>query len=110
MNIRKSDFMDKWCNSSMGDTSLFLLVMSTIVTLCSMTVSFLVMLFSSGEDGYRLCFFKTIFFQAVTDTNGVTEMSLGMTGQYIPIVVFWGATFLFMFGVYYFIKVLFTYR
>ncbi len=51
------DFMDKWRNSSMGVTSLFLLEMSTIVTLCSMTVSFLVMLFSSGEDGYRLCFF-----------------------------------------------------
>ena len=88
-------FLIKWRESSslVGFISIFF--GTTIVTLIAMTVSFLATLFSSGDEGTRYCFFRTIFIDIVTKRDGATSISFGMTGSYFPIIFFSGAIFVF---------------
>ena len=75
-----------------------------------MTISFIVMLFSSGEDGVRYCFFNTMYFKSFTEESGKIAMSFGFTGKVFPILFFVGVLLFFMFGTYYFAKKLLQYR
>ena len=110
MERKESAFLEKWRDSSYASVFLGILVVDCIITLCAMTVSFLVMLFSSGEDGMRYCFFKTIYFNSITEATGNISMKFGFTGEVFPIFFFAGAIFVFMFGTYYFAKRLLQYR
>lgn len=110
MEEKESVFLMKWRNSSTGVMLAVSILLSMVTTLVGMTISFLVMLFSSGEDGMRYCFFQTIFFKSATDSAGVTSMSFGLTGEWFPIVFFAGICFAMLFGTYYFAKKLLQYR
>lgn len=106
----ESKFLEKWrkTNSIVGFILSF--ISGTIVLAVVMTFDFLKMLFASGEDGTRYCFFKTIFFKLVTDMDETSTMSFGFTGEYIPILIIWGSLCFFFFGTFYLSKVLLTYR
>lgn len=62
------------------------LMASVITTLVIMAFSFLSMLFSSAEDGYRTTLFNTIFFNSATDADGVVNITFGLTENYAPLV------------------------
>lgn len=63
-------------------------VMGAVITvLVIMVFAFLKMLFSSGADGRRETFFNTLYFEAKTLSNGNTEMTMGATGNLLPIVI-----------------------
>lgn len=110
MNQKESEFLTKWRESSsitMFFSSIFVVF---AITLISMTVSFMAMLFSSGDDGIRYCFFKTIYFEAITNAYGDTSLAFGFTGSTFPILFFAGILFIFIFGTYFFAKKLLKYR
>ena len=85
-------------------------MLDCVITLFSMTVSFLMMLFSSGEDGVRYCFFHTLFFKSSTEASGNVSLNFGFTGNVFPIVFFAGVILVFLFGTYFFAKKLLQYR
>ncbi len=59
---------------------------SIITTLVILTISFLSMMFSSGEDGMRKTFFDTLFFESTTKTDGSVGIHFGLTEYYLPII------------------------
>lgn len=69
------------------------------ITVAVMMVSFLGMLFASGEDGRRETLFHALYFESVTRTDGVVSISFGLTGYYFPIIVIFVCAFLLVFGV-----------
>lgn len=67
------------------------LIASIITTLIILTVCFLIMLFSSAEDGYRTTFFGGIFFSSKEALDGSTSLSFGLENPipiYIAIAIF----------------------
>lgn len=70
---------------------------SVVITLIVMTVSFLLMMFSSSEDGYRSTLFNTIFFQSTTDATGAVNIEFGLTKNYLPLIILLAAIFVFLF-------------
>lgn len=52
-----------------------------------LTCNFLFMLFSSGEDGRRTAYFNTIFFESITGDKGGVDLSLGFTGEVVPLIL-----------------------
>lgn len=62
-------------------------IVSVIFVLFLMLGNFILMLFKSGEDGMRKCFFDTLFFQSNTKADGSVQMIFGLTGNYLPIVI-----------------------
>lgn len=60
---------------------------SVITTLVAMVLSFLKMLFSSGENGRREAFFNTLYFESKDIGNGKLEISMGATGRMMPICI-----------------------
>lgn len=110
MKQKESLFLTKWRESSsitMFFASIFVVF---TITLISMVVSFLAMLFSSGDDGIRYCFFKTIYFESITNAAGDASLAFGFTGSTFPILFFAGILFVFIFGTYFFTKKLLKYR
>lgn len=71
---------------------------SVLITLVVMTVSFLMMMFSSGEDGYRSTLFNTIFFKSTTDAAGAVDINFGLTENYLPLIILLAAIFVFLFS------------
>lgn len=69
------------------------------ITVAVMMVSFLGMLFASGEDGHRETLFHTLYFESATRTDGVVSISFGLTENYFPIIVIFVCAFLFVLGV-----------
>lgn len=62
------------------------LLISALSTLSIMAISFILMVFESGEDGMRKCFFDTMYFESTTNTNGTVSMMFGLTGEVMPIL------------------------
>lgn len=60
---------------------------SVITTLVAMVLSFLNMLFRSGENGRREAFFNTLYFESKDIGNGKLEISMGATGRMMPIFI-----------------------
>ena len=60
---------------------------SVISTLVIMVLTFLNMLFSSGENGRRETFFNTLYFESKDIGNGKLEISMGATGRMMPIFI-----------------------
>lgn len=60
---------------------------SVITTLVTMVLTFLNMLFSSGENGRRETFFNTLYFESKDIGNGKLEISMGATGKTMPIII-----------------------
>lgn len=110
MEQKESTFLIKWRESSSIKIFFASIFVVFTITFISMTVSFLTMLFSSGDDGIRYCFFKTIYFESITNAVGDTSMSFGFTGSTIPILFFAGVLFTFIFGTYISTKKLLEYR
>lgn len=69
------------------------------ITVAVMMVSFLGMLFASGEDGRRETLFHALYFESVTRSDGVVSISFGLTEYYFPIIIIFVCAFLFVFGV-----------
>ena len=110
MKQNESPVLIKWRDSSSALVFFELIFGAAIVTLFAMTGSFLITLLSSGEDGTRYCFFKTIFLKIITNADGVTTMSFGLTDNYFPIIFFFGVLVMFSFGTYVIAKKLLKYR
>ncbi|WP_217587599.1 hypothetical protein [Lentibacillus saliphilus] len=62
------------------------LVAATITTLIILTSSFMVMLFSSGEEGYRTSYFGSIFFKSTPTPEDTLELEFGVANG-VPIVI-----------------------
>lgn len=78
-------------------------IMGSIITvLVVMVFAFLQMLFSSGADGRRETFFNTLYFEAKTLANGNTEMMMGATGNFIPIIISVVVVALAYYAIYFF--------
>ena len=60
---------------------------SVITTLVAMVLSFLNMLFRSGENGRREAFFNTLYFESKDIGNGKLEISMGATGRMMPVFI-----------------------
>ena len=60
---------------------------SVITILVAIVLSFLKMLFSSGENGRREAFFNTLYFESKDIGNGKLEISMGATGRMMPIFI-----------------------
>lgn len=72
---------------------------SMITTIVILLGSFLVMLFSSSEDGIRKTFFNTLFFESTTKSDGVVDMHFGLTENYIPILLTIFIIFIFYYSI-----------
>lgn len=83
---------------------------ATIITLIVMTVSFIIMLFSSKEDGMRQTFFNTVFFNSSTKADGTITMNFGLTGNFVPILISVVGITLFIFATYVVYEKLMAYR
>jgi hypothetical protein len=59
-------------------------IMTTLVIL---TISFIIMLFGSGEEGMRTTYFNTLFFQSETEKDGTLDINFGLTKGYLPIFI-----------------------
>lgn len=70
--------MTKIINSFLG---------SIITTLVILTGSFLVMMFSSGQNGIRKIYFDTLFFESITRSDGSVGIHFGLTGEILPIII-----------------------
>jgi len=62
------------------------LMAAIITTLFILTASFLIMLFSSGEEGYRTTYFGSLFFNSIEKSDGNLEMEFGVASG-IPILI-----------------------
>jgi len=79
------------------------LIASIITTLIILTVSFLIMLFSSAKDGYRTTFFGSIFFSSKPALDGSTSLSFGLANP-IPIYIAIAILFVFFLFLFHFSK------
>lgn len=100
----------KWRNMENYIGLLFSLIISIVIMLIIMTGSFLIMLFSSGDDGMRYCFFKTLYFDSVTHLDGSVKMSFGFTGEYLPGLIFTACLLTFIYSSFCMVKSLLNYR
>lgn len=107
---KESLFMNKWRTAKIMTGAVASVVISIISMAVFMTVSFLGMLFESGDDGRRTCFFDTMYFESVTKDDGAISMGFGFTGDTFPIVFWFVAVFLFCFLSFYFAKKILMYR
>ena len=107
---KESLVLAKWKKTKTIIGFIYSLVLASLILFTFMTVSFLQMLFSSGEDGKRYCFFDTVYFESLTETDGSIEMSFGLTGEYAPLIIIWCAIVFFLFCVFYISKALLIYR
>jgi hypothetical protein len=62
------------------------LIAAIITTLFILTVSFLTMLFSSGEEGYRTSYFGSLYFDSSVTAEETLEMEFGVASG-IPILI-----------------------
>ena len=76
------------------------LVGSVLTTMILMVLSFLMMMFSSAEEGRRTCFFDTLFFSNVTEADGSLSIVFGLTGKLMPIFITIAIIFCFIMVVY----------
>lgn len=102
--------LKKWRNADIAWGGFCSVAISIIALVICIVASFLFMLFQSGEDGYRTCFFDTVYFESVTDLEGAVSMNMGLTGEYLPFVAFLVVFFVFSFGVFYIAKMLLMYK
>ncbi|HEY4600974.1 MAG TPA: hypothetical protein VIG73_06805 [Cerasibacillus sp.] len=72
------------------------LVASIISTLIILTASFMIMLFSSGKEGYRTSYFDSIYFNNVAVSEEILEMQFGVA-KGSPIIM----TIIILFVVYF---------
>lgn len=93
-----NDMNSKNPKVSIFKTFIATLISSIVITLFIMTGSFLLMMFSSGEDGHREALFNTIFFESTTATDGTLNISFGLTERYMPLLVIAGVIFLLLFS------------
>ncbi|HSH23919.1 MAG TPA: hypothetical protein VLA13_00055 [Massilibacterium sp.] len=70
------------------------LVAAFITTLFILTVSFMIMLFSSGEEGYRTTYFDSIFFKSTSTSKETLQMQFGVANG-IPIIITIAILFVF---------------
>lgn len=54
------------------------LILSVITTALILTVSFVVMLFSSAEEGYRTTYFNSLYFSNIETETGSLVLEFGM--------------------------------
>ncbi len=59
---------------------------SLITTAIILTISFLIMLFSSGKTGYRTTYFGSLFFNSKEKNSGTLGMELGVA-NFWPIIL-----------------------
>lgn len=78
------------------------LIASILTTALLLTVSFLIMLFSSVEEDYRTSYFGSIFFENYSTSEDIIEMKFGVANG-IPIVI----TIVILFIVYFILLTLF---
>lgn len=83
---------------------------SLVTTMIILVLSFLFMVFSSGEDGMRTTFFGALYFNPVTNSEGVLGIHFGITENYMPILLAFIIVFIFYFCVSTSYKVLVNYR
>lgn len=107
---REGLFIKKWKNAKVMTGAVVSAIISFISLAVCITISFLAMLFESGEDGRRTCFFDTLYFESLTGNDGAVSMSFGFTGTAFPIIFWFIAVFLFCFLSFYFAKKLLVYR
>lgn len=69
------------------------LIASIITTACILTLSFLLMLFSSAKDGYRTTYFGSLFFNSTETTDDILEMEFGVENG-MPILITIGIFFI----------------
>jgi uncharacterized membrane protein len=81
-----------------------------ITVLVFMVANFMVMLFSSGKDGIRKCFFDTLYFKSATNADESVSISFGFTGEFLPIIIAIITVYLFYFCTYTITKKLLNYR
>lgn len=62
------------------------LIAAIITALFILTGSFMIMLFSSGEEGYRTTYFNSLFFNSYSTSDGRIEMNFGIENG-IPILI-----------------------
>lgn len=60
---------------------------SIITTLAILIGSFLLMMFSSGQNGIRKTYFDTLFFESITRPDGSVGVHFGLTGEILPIII-----------------------
>ena len=65
------------------------------ITLLVFTIAFLVMLFSSGEDGLRQILFNSLYFNAVTINDELVSLEFGTSDNFL--IVFLCMSLLFSF-------------
>ncbi|WP_194746631.1 hypothetical protein [Staphylococcus chromogenes] len=75
---------------------------SLITTAIILTISFLIMLFSSGETGYRTTYFGSLFFNSKEKNSGTLGMELGVA-NFWPIIL----TIIILVIVFYFLTKIF---
>lgn len=107
---KEGEILEKWREAKVIWGGGCAAVSSVIITGICITVSFLRMLFQGGADGYRTCFFNTIYFKSVTNLKGTVSISMGLTGRYLPLIIFLIIIFVLIFGVFYMTKMLLIYR
>lgn len=83
---------------------------SVITTGVILVASFIVMIFRSGDDGMRQCYFNTLFFNPVTQNDGSVNITFGFTEKYVPILITVFVIFWFYLCTYVIYKRLIEYR
>jgi len=66
---------------------------SVIITATLMTASFLKLLFSTKISGKYYAYFNSLFFENLPNPDGSLTLRVGLSGEYIPIIV---SIFVFM--------------
>lgn len=107
---KESSIIKRWENAKVITGVVTSAMLSFISLAVCMVISFLGMLFESGADGKRTCFFDTLYFESVTGSDGAVTMSMGFTGTVFPILFWLIAVFLFCFISFYFAKRILIYR
>ena len=92
---KDSSIIKRWENAKVITGVVTSAMLSFISLAVCMVISFLGMLFESGADGKRTCFFDTLYFESVTGSDGAVTMSMGFTGTVFPILFWLIAVFFF---------------
>jgi hypothetical protein len=56
-----------------------------VITLFVFAIAFLVMIFSSGEDGQRQVLFDALYFNVSTANDGVVNLEFGRSDNFTPV-------------------------
>ncbi|EPY2274761.1 hypothetical protein ACXAUS_003668 [Clostridium sporogenes] len=78
---------------------------SVLITCIILTISFFLMLFSSGSNGFRTAYFESVFFESLNKNDGSIQLKFGLY-KGLPIILTIIVIFLFILLTYYFYYVL----